>query len=419
MAFNPKLNLTTLPNGKKEYVNKIQLDLDYQMWIDKDKDDYYFQTVLYSQIQTIMGMLLSKLYPTITPDHYTRREDNNTINSRLISGKIDIDNLVSGMWSVFFEKVVRDFDPTKGTLFSICYKYFFNEARAFYNVNINHAKNIKTYYLEELLTPDEDGNSQIESLDCLTEEPSIPETNNLLDDLRDFANLQFEPPILNWNANLNQRNTVSHFQKIWSDNDSFQIFSKILIDKKHKPSCLIEIYNLYFRQIDYRPNYRLLVELDRKLLIDFGASINKKTRFIYRPWTCETPIKPEFKTRYYRRKRDIDDQGVIRTYGKKYSAFGESKTICQWLKDKHNIHQLTSGGLLRRLTISKMNMEDALSTPRDNSNIVRKNPRKYSAFGEFKSICEWSKDSRCKVDYRKLYGRIKVHGWSLEKAIIP
>ncbi|MFG2783823.1 hypothetical protein ACGFY7_39080 [Streptomyces prunicolor] len=41
----------------------------------------------------------------------------------------------------------------------------------------------------------------------------------------------------------------------------------------------------------------------------------------------------------------------------------------------------------------------------------------YSAFGETKTLSQWTDDARCRVDYRLLYARINVLGWEVERAL--
>ena len=282
MTFIPNTKLKTLPNGKKEHVNQKQLDLDYQTWINNGKDDYYFQTIIYPQIQTIMGMLLAKLYPNLTPDHYTKREDNNTIYSRMIAGKIDMDNLVSGMWSVFLNKVVRDFDPTKGTLFSICYKYFWNEARTFYMTNVNNLKNNNVGYISEIAPKDEHGEPLIDSLDFLAYMPEAEETNDLLDELRDFANNHFKT--LSVNPKLTRSvSMVEAFRKLWEDDNEFNALKKILETGYSKRTSLITPLIDYYKHMQFDYNNKVLMELNLKLLADFAAFTNRKIRCKYVP----------------------------------------------------------------------------------------------------------------------------------------
>lgn len=88
-----------------------------------------------------------------------------------------------------------------------------------------------------------------------------------------------------------------------------------------------------------------------------------------------------------------------------YSAFGESKSLKDWSKDERcncNFHTLKS-----RIYYGYL-MEDALS--------FQKEGRKYEAFGEEKTLREWSVDKRCRCCNKSLYSRIG-HGWPIEKAL--
>ncbi|MDV9168612.1 GntR family transcriptional regulator [Streptomyces sp. W16] len=41
----------------------------------------------------------------------------------------------------------------------------------------------------------------------------------------------------------------------------------------------------------------------------------------------------------------------------------------------------------------------------------------YSAFGENKTLSQWAADSRCRVKFGRLFGRIHTGGWDVERAI--
>lgn len=96
-----------------------------------------------------------------------------------------------------------------------------------------------------------------------------------------------------------------------------------------------------------------------------------------------------------------------------FTAFGESKTLSAWAEDARCV--VSRSCLANRLYAAFMSVEDSLTTPSG----ARKGPRsvkKISAFGETKTVVEWSKDSRCEVREHNLRWRLN-HGFSAEDAI--
>lgn len=93
---------------------------------------------------------------------------------------------------------------------------------------------------------------------------------------------------------------------------------------------------------------------------------------------------------------------------KLYLAFGEKKTMKQWLADSR-----CAVGTPRTIYWRMRHgasFEEALS-------IVGWNAKRYIAFGEEKSLPEWGRDSRCRIKYGTLYFRVEVEGASLEEAL--
>jgi hypothetical protein len=91
------------------------------------------------------------------------------------------------------------------------------------------------------------------------------------------------------------------------------------------------------------------------------------------------------------------------------TAFGETKHVDAW---PHDSRCNVSDGktILRRLNRAGMSPEDAISTP------IGSTPRmalEITAFGETKSLTEWLKDERCKVGRSALISRMDL-GWKGE-----
>lgn len=93
--------------------------------------------------------------------------------------------------------------------------------------------------------------------------------------------------------------------------------------------------------------------------------------------------------------------------GELWKAFGEEKTVRQWTQDPRC--QVNDRVLRHRLK-KGMNPEEAISRP------VSVYEHFYEAFGETKSLKEWSQDSRCAVRFGALCQRL-MRSWSMEDAL--
>lgn len=80
-----------------------------------------------------------------------------------------------------------------------------------------------------------------------------------------------------------------------------------------------------------------------------------------------------------------------------YTAFGETKTIKQWSKDPRC--QVKYISLRDRIFNKNMTPEEAIKTPQLNEKFLE-------IYGERKTIKEWSKDKRCKVSYKLFLKRV-------------
>jgi hypothetical protein len=95
----------------------------------------------------------------------------------------------------------------------------------------------------------------------------------------------------------------------------------------------------------------------------------------------------------------------------KYEAFGESKTLAEWLQDPRCGTGNTYHSLRKRL--KKCN------TSQDNEKAISVDLRtfeEYEAFGEKKTIREWANDGRCRVNVKLLRHRL-YSNWEPERAI--
>lgn len=93
-----------------------------------------------------------------------------------------------------------------------------------------------------------------------------------------------------------------------------------------------------------------------------------------------------------------------------FTAFGESKTAREWSKDPRCV--VNEKTLWRRLMNLDWLPERAITEPAR----VTPPPKMVSAFGEEKTIAEWSKDPRRKVPEKCVAARIR-QGWSVERSL--
>lgn len=124
----------------------------------------------------------------------------------------------------------------------------------------------------------------------------------------------------------------------------------------------------------------------------------------YSPTNCRF-VPPKISSRNRRSNRWI-------------TAFGETKCLTDWAKDKRC--KISFKRLWVRLAESSWNsVEEMLITPpkmRGQNISNRVENKTVFAFGEEKSIAEWLKDERCLADEERLRLRLKK-GWSPEKAL--
>ena len=99
------------------------------------------------------------------------------------------------------------------------------------------------------------------------------------------------------------------------------------------------------------------------------------------------------------------------------TAFGETKTLSEWTDDKRCKVEYST--LQRRLRLG-WHSEDAISIKSGEGGRQykpKKDSKFYKAFGESKTLFQWSKDDRCKPSYKMLWQRVEQLGWHIEDAI--
>ncbi|MFG3026659.1 GntR family transcriptional regulator [Streptomyces sp. NPDC048254] len=97
-----------------------------------------------------------------------------------------------------------------------------------------------------------------------------------------------------------------------------------------------------------------------------------------------------------------------RERGEPISACGESKSLHAWSKDPRCV--VTFDVLKTRVIIYGWDLKRALESPKSEG------AKKYAAFGEEKTLKEWTEDSRCQVSIKTLRERIRT-GWATQTAI--
>jgi hypothetical protein len=99
-----------------------------------------------------------------------------------------------------------------------------------------------------------------------------------------------------------------------------------------------------------------------------------------------------------------------------FTAFGETKSVIDWSKDERCI--VKESTLRTRVIKHKWSGEKALTAPIFASMGKRRNTRYIiTAFGESKSAGSWAKDKRCVIGEEALKARIILFNWAPEKAI--
>lgn len=97
-------------------------------------------------------------------------------------------------------------------------------------------------------------------------------------------------------------------------------------------------------------------------------------------------------------------------------AFGENKTLSQWADDTRC--NVPYNALQKRLRLGWDSEEAISAKPLSNRHYKPKKDAKfYKAFGESKTLFQWSKDERCKPSYKMLWQRVEQLGWHIEDAI--
>jgi hypothetical protein len=95
------------------------------------------------------------------------------------------------------------------------------------------------------------------------------------------------------------------------------------------------------------------------------------------------------------------------------TAFGESKSLVDWVRDSRCV--VTYQTLILRLA-NGLGLEDALTAPTEQLRLD--GAKRYVAFGEEKTLSQWVLDSRCPVDFPStLHARIHKLNLSVEEAI--
>jgi len=99
------------------------------------------------------------------------------------------------------------------------------------------------------------------------------------------------------------------------------------------------------------------------------------------------------------------------------TAFGETKTLAQWSEDDRC--KVAVRTLWKRLSMG-WDAEESISSRANQSGRKykpNKNSKFYEAFGETKTIFQWSEDGRCQPSYKMLYQRVEQLKWDIELAI--
>lgn len=109
--------------------------------------------------------------------------------------------------------------------------------------------------------------------------------------------------------------------------------------------------------------------------------------------------------RFISRKANLNNRRIT----KLLTAFGETKPLTEWLNDPRCV--VGENTIRKRIYILKWADEKSLSTPAvDDKRFV-------TAFGETKTVEEWSRDDRCQVTATALRRRLFQLGWEAHRAL--
>lgn len=100
---------------------------------------------------------------------------------------------------------------------------------------------------------------------------------------------------------------------------------------------------------------------------------------------------------------------------KTFTAFGETKSIAEWVADKRCV--VDRHALRKRIGSGKWGNEEAITTPPRGKKLPTKRSRTLTAFGETKTLREWSRDPRCAVTIGALWYRLDKLQMPAEAAI--
>jgi hypothetical protein len=113
-----------------------------------------------------------------------------------------------------------------------------------------------------------------------------------------------------------------------------------------------------------------------------------------------------------------EEQGKNRRTNRMFTAFGETKCLFDWGKDRRC--KVTVWGLRSRIDKGwKGTFEEALTAPIAERKVVSRRSKanvNISAFGETKCLTAWLEDKRCLVKLDSLRDRLKK-GWDGEKIL--
>lgn len=108
---------------------------------------------------------------------------------------------------------------------------------------------------------------------------------------------------------------------------------------------------------------------------------------------------------------DVEDQANNKRNNVRLTAFGETKTLAQWTRDSRC--RVNYARLHERVQIFKWPAERCLTEePR-----LGRGSHFVTIFGESKSLADWAKDHRCVVPYMQLHRRIHQMKWDAEIAL--
>ena len=332
------------------HVNKAEFKILFENYFNNRTEENFNK--LYPMLRDVLSMVFTRHSANCrNVDFYTKRENRYT-NLGKPTANLDLDDLVSTLWQTFFEKILRDYDATKGEPFGICYKYFTNEAMSWWNKTYAVSRSIKnTCFIQDMVGED----MELDNLPCIAFEDKEEEIAPItLHTLRQFVlDSDFEYPKCKWEMDFKIKETLD---EMFKDEMEYDKFISMFNCRKPLKSLVVPLSRfLQSKNVNVTRDNTYLQETSNNLIYklgsDFNMNVKKNVKKIKRRYHPVQKTSIEFKSK---------DRPIGKIIFNNYNAFGETKTLYHWLRDSRcNV----SYNCLRHRISVNMDFEKAMSTP--------------------------------------------------------